>query len=255
MAILSLMGRDIESVAAAASSMHAVIQAGGRGQRIRPIAGSLAKPLLQVGDEPMIGRLIRQIASSGVQSATVVIPNACRELRDFLCQVAVDVPNLDLDVLEEQHPLGNAGALGAIECRGRTVLFCFADLVTELPFDRIAALHRERRCDITLASHYEFHQLSLGELITEGPRVCGYVEKPRKRFLICSGIAVFEPRILELARRVATPFGLADLINASLQAGYSVTHWMHEAYWIDVNTPELLQQARNDASVRAVQSL
>jgi NDP-sugar pyrophosphorylase family protein len=57
-----------------------------------------------------------------------------------------------------------------------------------------------------------------------------------------------------LAQRVATPFGLADLINASLQAGYSVTHWMHEAYWIDVNTPELLEQARNDASVRAVQS-
>lgn len=245
MTIVSLIERDTESTAA--SSMHAVIQAGGRGQRIRPIAGSLAKPLLTVGEEPMIGRLIRQIASSGVRSATVIIPNACPELRDFLRRVAVVVPSLDLDVLEEQHPLGNAGALRAIECHGSRVLFCFADLVTDLPFDRIAALHRDRRCDVTLASHYEFHQLSLGELITEGPRVCGYVEKPRKQFLICSGIAVFEPRVLELARTVATPFGLADLITASLQAGYSVTHWMHEAYWIDVNTPELLEQARNDA--------
>jgi len=230
--------------------MHAVIQAGGRGQRIRPIAGSLAKPLLTVGEEPMIGRLIRQIASSGVRTATVIIPNDCRELREFLRRVAVAVPSLDLEVAEERHPLGNAGALGAIECRDKTVLFCFADLVTDLTFDRMAALHRDRQCDVTLASHYEFHQLSLGELITEGPRVCGYVEKPRKQFLICSGVAVFEPRILELARSVATPFGLADLINASLQAGYSVTHWMHEAYWIDVNTPELLEQARTDASRR-----
>jgi NDP-sugar pyrophosphorylase family protein len=234
--------------------MHAVIQAGGRGQRIRPVAGSLAKPLLPVGDEPMIGRLIRQIASSGVRSATVVIPNACSELRDFLRRAALAVPCLDLDIFEEQHPLGNAGALGAVECGGRPVLFCFADLVTDLSFDRIAAVHRDRRCDVTVASHHEFHQLSLGELITEGPRVCGYVEKPRKRFLICSGIAVFEPRILELARTLATPFGLVDLINASLQSGYSVTHWMHEAYWIDVNTPELLEQARSDATVRAVQS-
>lgn len=201
----------------------------------------------------MIGRLIRQIASSGVRSATVVIPNACCELRDFLRRAALAVPGLDLDVLEEQHPLGNAGALGAIQCRGRTVLFCFADLVTDLAFDRIAGVHRDRRCDVTLASHHEFHQLSLGELTTEGTRVCGYVEKPRKRFLICSGIAVFEPRVLELARTLATPFGLVDLINASLQAGCSVTHWMHEAYWIDVNTPELLEQARSDASVRAVQ--
>lgn len=246
--ILSLVARDTEPTAAA--SMHAVIQAGGRGQRIRPIAGSLAKPLLTVGEEPMIGRLIRQIASSGVRSATVIIPNACHELRDFLGEVAVRVPGFDLELLEERHPLGNAGALGAVECRGKTALFCFADLVTDLPFERLAALHRDRRCDVTLASHYEFHQLSLGELITEGPRVCGYVEKPRKQFLICSGIAVFEPRILELARSVATPFGLADLINASLQAGYSVTHWMHESYWIDVNTPELLEQARTDVSRR-----
>jgi len=235
--------------------MHAVIQAGGRGQRIRPVAGSLAKPLLPVGDEPMIGRLIRQIASSGVRSATVIIPNACSELREFLHHAALAVPGLDLDVLEEQHPLGNAGALGAVECRGRTVLFCFADLVTDLAFDRIATVHRDRRCDVTVASHHEFHQLSLGELITEGSRVCGYIEKPRKRFLICSGIAVFEPRILELARTLQTPFGLVDLITACLQAGYAVTHWIHEAYWIDVNTPELLEQARSDASARRTQSV
>lgn len=253
MTILSLVNRERELTAA--PSMHAVIQAGGRGQRIRRIAGSLAKPLLTVGEEPMIGRLIRQIASSGLSSATVVIPNACGELRDFLSRIAAEVPGLDLDVIEEQHPLGNAGVLSAIDCGGKTVLFCFADLVTDLRFDRIAVLHRERRCDVTLASHYEFHQLSLGELITEGSRVCGYVEKPRKRFLICSGIAVFEPRILELARTVPTPFGLADLINACLRAGYSVTHWIHEAYWVDVNTPELLEQARSDAEARRTNAM
>jgi NDP-sugar pyrophosphorylase family protein len=156
--------------------------------------------------------------------------------------------NADFELIEEREPLGNAGALKTIGHRGAPMLFCFGDLVTDLPFDRMARVHRERGCDITLASHYQYHQLSLGELITEAERVRGYVEKPRKQFLICSGVAVFEPRILELARTLAAPFGLVDLINAALHGGCSVTHWLHEAYWIDVNTPELLEQARNDAS-------
>lgn len=228
--------------------MDAVIQAGGRGQRIRSVAGSAAKPMLRVGDEPMIARLVRQIAASGARRIAVVIPHGNGEFRDFLLQLAHGLRSAQLDLIEEREPLGNAGALGTIKYHSGPVLFCFGDLVTDLPFERMARIHRERGCDVTLASHYQYHQLSLGELITDGERVCGYVEKPRKQFLICSGVAVLEPRVLELARTLAVPFGLVDLINAALQASCSVTHWLHEAYWIDVNTPELLEQARNDAS-------
>lgn len=238
----------------AASSLHAVIQAGGQGQRLRSIAGTTAKPMMQVGDEPMVGRLIRQLAASGVPSATVVIPADNDRFKNYLLQLYSRESPLLLDVIEEPVPLGNGGALAAIERRDRPLLFCFGDLVTDLPFNRMAELHQQRGCDVTLASHYEHHQLSLGELLTEGERVEGYVEKPRKRFLICSGIAIFEPKILSLARTLATPFGLVDLINACLQAGFSVTHWMHEAYWIDVNTPELLQQAREDANKLSTRS-
>jgi len=196
----------------------------------------------------MIARLLRQIAASGSRRIAVVIPHGNDEFRDFLLQLARGLGGAQLELIEEREPLGNAGVLGTIAGRGGPLLFCFGDLVTELPFERMARIHRERGCDVTLASHYQFHQLSLGELITEDERVCGYVEKPRKQFLICSGVAIFEPRVLELARTLAVPFGLVDLINAALQASCSVTHWLHEAYWIDVNTPELLEQARSDAN-------
>jgi NDP-sugar pyrophosphorylase family protein len=249
--VLSSVTAEISRTAA--SSMHAVIQAGGLGQRIRAVAEAAAKPMLRVGEEPMIARLIRQIAASGVRHGSVVIPKGNEQFRALLTQVAGGTAGFELDVIEEHTPLGNAGALGRVECHGRTVLFCFGDLVTDLAFDRMAAVHRDRRCEVTLASHHEHHQLSLGELVTDGARVERYVEKPRKQFLICSGVALFEPRVLELAKTLPTPFGLVDLINACLKVGYSVTHWMHDAYWIDVNTPELLQQARNDASKRSMQ--
>jgi NDP-sugar pyrophosphorylase family protein len=235
------------------STTHAVIQAGGLGQRIRSVAEAAAKPMLRIGEEPMIARLIRQIAEAGIRRCTVIIPKGNPEFRDLLASIARDRQSLDLSVVEEEAPLGNAGALKNIECHGRPVLFCFGDLVTDLAFDRMATVHRERRCAVTLASHYEHHQLSLGELVTDGMYVERYVEKPRKQFLICSGVAIFEPRVLDLARTLATPFGLVDLINACLKSGFQVTHWMHDAYWIDVNTPELLQQARKDVKQRAKQ--
>jgi NDP-sugar pyrophosphorylase family protein len=127
------------------------------------------------------------------------------------------------------------------------VLLCFADLVTALDFAQLIHIHRERQHDVTLASHYEHHQLTLGELLVDGDTVRGYQEKPRKAFLICSGIAIFDARAMRVARELPRPYGISNLVLAMLSAGCSVTHWLHGAYWIDVNTPELLARARDDA--------
>ncbi len=77
-----------------------------------------------------------------------------------------------------------------------------------------------------------------------GDIVNDYREKPKKQFLICSGIALFEPQVMEIAKHLTPPFGLSDLVNAALDRSCRVTHWTHRALWMDVNTPEILQQAR-----------
>src|SRR5262249_44808807 len=128
-------------------------------------------------------------------------------------------------------------------------------LVTELDFGLLSAIHRERGCDITLASHIENHQLSLGELLVAGTEVHRYQEKPRKEFLICSGIAIFSPRALEVARTLPRPFGLVDLVNTALETGCRVTHWQHGSYWLDINTPELLEQARRDLEAQTYKAI
>lgn len=231
--------------------LHAVIQAGGLGRRIAPASGDTPKPLLQVGGMSMVERLLCQLADAGLREFTVVLGRAGSDIRTRLLQKARDL-NADLNLAfhVEETPLGNAGALARIDAEA-AVLFAFADLVTDLDFRKLLVIHRERGCDVTLTSHYEHHQLTLGELLTEGDRVRGYQEKPRKRFLICSGIVVLEPAAMRVARSIPTPYGLSDLINATLHGGCTVTHWLHEAYWIDVNTPELLARARQEAMLDA----
>lgn len=227
--------------------LHAVIQAGGLGQRIRAAAGDTPKPLLAIGGMPMIERLLCQLSKAGLREITVVLGKNGAGIRARLLERARSLPaDLQLQFHVEDQSLGNAGALGRVDTQASPVLFCFADLVTDLDFEKLIEVHRARRCDVTLTSHYEYHQLSLGELVTDGDSVSAYQEKPRKRFLICSGIAMFEPAAMRVARTVTPPFGLSDLVTAILRDGLTVTHWLHQAYWIDVNTPELLERARAD---------
>jgi NDP-sugar pyrophosphorylase family protein len=231
----------------APSELHALIQAGGQGERIRAVSGGRPKPLVQLGSMPILERLLRHLIASGITRITVVVSPRGDAIEQHIAALRKSLPaQVRIFIEREMQPAGNAGALGMVDFAGCPALLCFGDLVTQLDFGQMYALHLERGCDITLASHIENHQLSLGELVVEGDDVRRYQEKPRKQFLICSGVAIFSPRALDVARMLPRPFGLVDLVNAVLDAGYRVTHWQHGSYWIDINTPELLEQARRD---------
>jgi NDP-sugar pyrophosphorylase family protein len=233
------------------AGIHAIVQAGGLGRRIGATAGSTPKPMLPIAGTPMIERLFRQIVAAGIARITVVIGPNGAAIRARIAEVVMALPaGLDVDFFEERGPLGNAGALGEIPTGDCDVLLCFADLVTDIDFSRLARIHAERGCNVTLTSHHEHHQLTVGELIVDGDAVRGYQEMPRKAFLVSSGIALFDARAIAVARVLPRPFGLSDLVVATLAAGCSATHWLHCAYWIDVNTAELLARARDDSFIR-----
>ena len=222
--------------------LHAVVQAGASAER----------PLLAVGGVPVVERLVSQLVDAGIRRMTVVVGPDGTGIRARITRLMATLPvPVHLEFHEESPSSGNAGALAGIDSGGGDVLMCFADLVTDLDFRRLAQIHVERGCNVTLTSHYELHQLALGELVVQGDQVFGYREKPRRQYLMCSGIAVFDARAMAVARALPRPYGLSNLVMAAIEAGCSVTHWLHEAYWTGVNTPELLDRARGDEALRA----
>lgn len=224
------------------ADVHAVLQAGGRGERLRPATDSLPKALLPVRGTPIIERLLRQMAASGVRSFTVITGWLGDKIESHLRNLE-DLPSdLELSFIRERAPVGNIGSLGALAWERRPILFAFGDLVTTIDFGELMTIHRHRRAQITLASHYESHKLTLGEIIAEGDKVVDYLEKPSKRFLICSGICGVEPRVLSLIP-VGKPSGISDLVRSAISSGLHVTHWVHGARWIDVNSPVDLDSA------------
>lgn len=230
--------------------VRAVLQAGGRGERMLDIGGKTPKPLLKVGGTPMVERLLRQLLKAGVRNVTVITGWMGDRVESHLLRIGRLPRNLNLSFIREERARGNVGSLADLPRDGRQVLLAFGDLVTDLDFAALLSVHLDRRADVTLTSHYETHRLSLGELVVHGQTVAGYQEKPEKRFLICSGIAVFEPRVIELVP-ADRPVGISDLVLSALSAHCKVTHWTHEAFWMDINSKAELARARRLIGSRA----
>lgn len=233
----------------ARDAVRVVLQAGGRGERLRPATDHTPKPLLPVAGVPMVERLFRQLLAGGARDFTVITGWLGEQIQAHLTGLPGLPADLRFHFLQEATPLGNAGALRLVPEGEGPVLLCFGDLVTDLDYGKLLAIHRERGAAVTLTSHTESLRLRLGELLVEGDTVTGYLEKPEKHFLICSGIAVFEPAVLQLIPP-DRPTGLVDVIMAALGAGFEVTHWVHGAFWRDVNSSEALAEA--DAALRAM---
>ena len=133
-----------------------------------------------------------------------------------------------------QVQLGSAGALRLLERGPGPALLIFGDLVTDLDFGALYDLHRARGSAVTLTSHWEGMRLRLGELTVEGDRVTDYQEKPEKRYLICSGVALFEQPALDCIPDQGM-VGLVDAVRAAIHAGLPVGHWTHGAAWMEAN--------------------
>jgi NDP-sugar pyrophosphorylase family protein len=213
---------------------------------MQPLSRRLPKPLVPIGGMPMVERLLRQIVSSGLRCITVVTGSGGDAILEHIESLRDDLPEKTrVRFHHETEPRGNLGALAEIETGAAEVLLVFADLVTNLNFSELLRIHRERGCNVTLASHYEEYRVRLGELGVAGVRVTDYQEKPMKTFLACSGIALFDATAIAVAKEMPRPFGIADLIRACLGRGQYVTHWTHGAFWLDVNTEEEMRRAES----------
>ena len=230
-------------MAAVPSEVHALVQAGGKGMRLRPATLERPKPMLPVAGVPMVERLLRQLTASSVERITVILGYRGEMVREHLRGLNDLNTAATIDFFEEAEPLGNVGAIGRIEVERPLALLAFGDLVTNLDFGELIARQGRSGTDVLLASHMEEHRLQLGELSVRGERVIGYREKPLKRFLICSGIGVFRRDVLAVIPTNGTPTGISDLITLALQGGFTVAHWEHCAFWMDVNSPEALEIA------------
>jgi NDP-sugar pyrophosphorylase family protein len=215
--------------------MRAVLLAGGEGQRLRPYTTVLPKPLMPVGDRPIMDVIVRQLAHAGVDRITVATGYLAELIEVFFGDGSrYGVP---IDYYREEEPLGTVGALALIDGLDDNFLVMNGDVLTDLDYLRLFEAHRSGDAVATIATQVREVEISLGvprcEDGDDSTRLTDYLEKPRIHYLASMGVYCFSPDVLahiEPGKRLDFP----DLILTLLARGHTVRSWPSTAYWLDI---------------------
>ena len=209
----------------------AVIMAGGLGNRLRPLTNDLPKPMLPVGDRPLIERTVEQIKAAGI--GTIFIATYYKA--DAIKSHFGDGSGLGVKIkyLKEELPLGTAGALNLIQSPPRFMLVINGDVLTTLNMKAFFDYHRESGADMTVGFAYHEFQIPYGVLDIQNGTVIAIREKPTTRSPINAGIYALSSSVLSHIPPGCS-YNMTDLIGTLLGAGRLIAAFPIREYWQDI---------------------
>ena len=235
---------------------RAVILAGGLGTRLRPYTTILPKPLMPVGDRPILDIVIRQLARAQFERVTIATGYLAELIEAFFGDGSRH--GVPIDYFREDEPLGTVGALSLIEGLDEHFLVMNGDVLTDLDYCALLDEHAAGGQAATIAAHRRQVQISLGVMHfgdqDDTGRVTGYSEKPTLDYEVSMGVYCFAPRAIELiepGERLDFP----DLVLRLIAAGESVKAWRSDGYWLDIGRHDDYEQAQDEFEARRHQFL
>ena len=214
--------------------MRAAVLAGGLGTRLRPYTTVLPKPLVPVGDRPILELILGWLARSGVDRVDVCIGHLGELIQTYFSQAQTIPAGLEVNWVWEHESLGTAGALRGIPKLEETLLVVNGDILTDLDPAGMLAFHREQGAALTIATRETTVATELGVIEHSDGVVTGYREKPVLRYDASMGIYLYEPRAIAVLS--PTPLQFPDLVLALLARGERVMAFVTDAEWHDVGT-------------------
>ena len=224
--------------------MKAIILAGGKGARLAPYTKILPKPLMPIGDMPILEILLRQMRRAGIDEVVITVGHLAALLRAFF-QDGSDL-GMHITYSYEDGPLGTAGPLSLVTGLDQTFLVSNGDVLTTLDLNKLIQFHSEQNAAATIAVHCRKVHIDFGVVYCGGDfRIEGYSEKPSIDYMVSMGIYVFEPRILKYI-----PYNqfldLPDLVLNMISAGEKVLGFKYSGYWQDLGRPDDYELATKD---------
>ncbi|MBI3320079.1 MAG: nucleotidyltransferase family protein [Candidatus Omnitrophica bacterium] len=221
--------------------LQAVVMAGGRGTRLHPLTEDLPKPMLRVGDRPVLEIIIQQLRDAGITQVKVTTHHKPEKITEHFGDGSH--LGVNLSYVEEDRPLGTVGGLGLLEAPKETTLVINGDILTDMNFRAMLVYHKEYEADLTVAvRHYEA-KVPYGVVECEGSRVCRISEKPALGFFVNAGIYLLEPSVYTHIPS-GQPFDMTDLIQRLLEKGRPVASFPVREYWLDIGQRQDYEQAQ-----------
>ena len=225
--------------------MKAVILAGGKGTRLRPYTTVFPKPLMPIGDKPILEIIICQLKSCGLGDIIITLGH----LGELITNFFGDGSKLGVNIkyAREDQPLGTAGGLGLIKEQLKdTFLMINGDTLTTLSFADLINYHKRNGAVATIALKKRGVYIDFGIVeLDSSSSIRGYIEKPTLDYLVSMGAYVFEPKVLDYIK-VGEKLDFPDLIKMLISAGQTVRGFVFDGYWLDIGRPDDYEKANRE---------
>lgn len=225
-------------------SHDVVILAGGKGVRLLPFTASFPKPLVPLGNKPILEILLLQLIGQNFTRVTLSLGHLSDLIRAFISSHRTIPRKLMIDFVEEQKASGTAGSLANISGLDDTFLVMNGDILTNLDFNKLILAHKKSGASLTIAGHAISEKIDLGVLrCDEKGCLSGYDEKPVQQFEVSMGIYVYEPSVLGFIESDSY-LDFPALVHKLLEAGEQVHVHRSDAFWLDIGRPEDYAEAQ-----------
>lgn len=199
-----------------------------------PYTTVLPKPLLPVGERPILAILLEQLAAAGITRIDLCVGYLGELIRAYLLETPLQLRDTEVVLHTESRPLGTAGALHEIPALEEPFISLNGDVLTSLDFGAFMREHRASGAALTVAVQAHETAIGSGVLELDGARVTAYIEKPVLTHLVSLGIYALDPRALN-----HLPTGHVDiptLVAKLLAAGEQVHAYRFDGHWYDIGT-------------------
>jgi NDP-sugar pyrophosphorylase family protein len=224
-----------------------LLMAGGLGKRLYPLTREVPKPLLPVGEKPILQTILEQLAEGGFSQFFLAVHYRSEQVRAHFGDGSKW--GVRIEYLEERQPLGTAGALSLLDQTmiDAPLLMMNGDLLTRLDFGQLVDFHGEHGGLATMCvREYDF-QIPYGVVHGDGDQVTDIIEKPVQKFFVNAGIYILEPELLGQCRPDEA-IDMPDLLRQVVNDGRKVSMFPIHEYWLDIGRMEEYERAQVEGS-------
>ena len=221
-----------------------ILMAGGLGTRLRPLTDDIPKPMLKVGNKPILETIIKNFASHGFVNITISLNYKGELIREYF-KDGSDF-GVNIDYLEETSRLGTAGALSLLQNIPNEPFFVMnADLLTDVNFSNLLDFHCFGNANATMCLREYEYQIPYGVVETEDSDIISIVEKPIKKFFVNAGIYVLSSTAFEFIPKNEF-FDMPTLFNILIEKEKKVLSFPIHEYWLDIGRMSDFEQAQSE---------
>ncbi len=215
----------------------AVLLAGGKGTRLAPFTAVFPKPLVPIGEYPIMELIVRQLANSGFKELVFSTGHLAELIEAYFFKHPLKDQGLTFRFVREDKPLGTAGSLKLIDDLPEKFLVMNGDVFTTLDYERLFDEHVSSDAAMTIATHRKHVKIELGVLQRDKDKVTGYIEKPTYDYEVSMGIYAYTKRAVALIPDESY-FDFPDLVRSLISAGEYVRSYLSEDDWLDIGNPD-----------------